>query len=559
MRSLVRFSLPALCLLLVAATARAQTVAPVNAASYANAAMPNGSIAQGSMFVAFGSGLGPASIQYPSPWPFPDNLAGTTIDVTVGNVTKRCFMVYTAAGQVAGILPSDTPIGTGTVTVRYNNAVAGTGPIKVVARSFGIFTINTQGSGPAIAVDPLNNGLVYTTTNSAAPGDYIDLWGTGLGASLNGNDDGPTQTGNIGAADVKVYVAGVEQQIIYAGRSGCCTAIDQVQFLAPNITGCFLPVVVVVGGIPSNYVTISIDPSGAACTPDSTFGGPNFSQLQNGGSFTTGSINLTRARSSYAADALGQAQTIGLISDSASASYKRVTVTNISAFGGLQQVTEIGSCTVYQYSGDNTEFQSGGSTSVYLDAGNQLSINGPGGADTLAKSQGSYFKSFGTPFPFLKPEVKAQLGGEYYEPGMTTVTAPGGTDVQAHNASVVVPQDFEWTNQPEFGAVINRANSLTVQYTGSGYDYVHIFGAAPAVIDGDNVVGAAFYCAADANAGAFTIPAAVLASLPDSPLQEGFPTGSISVGGYVLEDFDAGLDIESMTYSDSTAVIVDFN
>lgn len=545
-------------MLLLAATSGAQTVTPVNAASYANPALPNGSIAQGSMFVAFGSGLGPASIQFPSPWPFPDTLAGTTIDVTVGSVTKRCFMVYTSAGQIAGILPSDTPIGTGTMTVRFNNVVAGTGPIKVVARSFGIFTINTQGSGPAVATDPLAASAVYTTTSSAAPSDFIDIWGTGLGASLNGNDnDGAPQTGNIGAADVQVYIAGVLQPIQYAGRSGCCTAIDQVRVVAPNIIGCSLPVVVVVGGVPSNYATVSIDPSGAACTPDPLFGGPNFSQLQNGDSFTTGSINLARSRSSFSVPSLGQAQTIDSVTDIAQASYTRTTITNVAAYGGSSPVTAIGSCTVYQYSGENTEYQPGG-TSTFLDAGNQLTINGPGGNDVLAKSEGSYFKMFGSPFPFLKPEAKAQFGGTYYQPGMTTVTAPGGTGVQAHNASLVVPQGFEWTNKPAFGAAINRAAGLEVKYTGSGYDYVNIFGAA-AASTGENAVGAAFICVANAASPSFTIPAAVLMALPDSPLEEGFPTGLISVGGYVLEGFNAGLDVESMSYSDTTSVLVDFN
>lgn len=166
----------------LSALAHAQGIVPVNAGSYVNPALPNGSIAQGSMFVGFGAGLGPASIVYPSPWPFPTELAGTTIKVTVGSTTVDCFMVYTVAGQVAGILPSNTPVGTGTMTVRLNGVVKGTGPIKVVANSFGIFTINQQGFGPAVATDPLTASAVYTTTNSAAPDDFIDIWGTGLGA-----------------------------------------------------------------------------------------------------------------------------------------------------------------------------------------------------------------------------------------------------------------------------------------------------------------------------------------------------------------------------------------
>src|SRR5690606_31410994 len=139
MHAFIRGGIAALCLLLLVVPARAQSVVSVNSASYANPALPNGSIARGSMFVGFGSGLGPASIQYPSPWPFPKTLAGTAITVTVGGTTVDCFIVYTSAGQIAGILPSNTPLGAGTMTVRYNGSVAATGPVNVVANSFGIF------------------------------------------------------------------------------------------------------------------------------------------------------------------------------------------------------------------------------------------------------------------------------------------------------------------------------------------------------------------------------------------------------------------------------------
>jgi uncharacterized protein (TIGR03437 family) len=113
MQALFRLGITALCLLLLVAPAGAQSVVSVNSASYVNPALPNGSIAQGSMFIGFGSGLGPAAIQFPSPWPFPTELAGTSIKVTVDATTVDCFMVYTSAGQIAGILPSNTPLGAG--------------------------------------------------------------------------------------------------------------------------------------------------------------------------------------------------------------------------------------------------------------------------------------------------------------------------------------------------------------------------------------------------------------------------------------------------------------
>src|ERR1700752_510007 len=84
-----------------------------NAASYADPQLPGGSIAQGSIFNIFGSNMGPATIAYASTLPLPTSLSGTSINVTINGTTVACFMFYTSAGQVAAILPSNTPVGTG--------------------------------------------------------------------------------------------------------------------------------------------------------------------------------------------------------------------------------------------------------------------------------------------------------------------------------------------------------------------------------------------------------------------------------------------------------------
>lgn len=117
MHVLDRTAIAILCCLVLVPHLDAQQVVSVNSASYAHPDLPNGGIAQGSMFIGFGSGMGPASIAFPSPWPFPTELAGTSMQVTVGGQTVDCFMVYTVATQVAAILPSNTPLGDGTLTV----------------------------------------------------------------------------------------------------------------------------------------------------------------------------------------------------------------------------------------------------------------------------------------------------------------------------------------------------------------------------------------------------------------------------------------------------------
>src|SRR5215469_11466498 len=78
-----------------------------NSASYAHPAFPNGSIAQGSLFVVFGAAMGPDPIQYASSFPLPSNLMGTSVNVTVNGTTLPCPMIYTSSGQIAAILPSN--------------------------------------------------------------------------------------------------------------------------------------------------------------------------------------------------------------------------------------------------------------------------------------------------------------------------------------------------------------------------------------------------------------------------------------------------------------------
>src|SRR5438105_15012762 len=118
----------------------------LNAASYAFEGLPNSAIAQGSIFVVFGTALGPpppsgqvaTSASFPLPTVLPAS-TGTSIDVTVNGTTVHALMIYTSPTQIAAVLPSNTPVGTGTITVNYNGQASASAPITVVANSVGIF------------------------------------------------------------------------------------------------------------------------------------------------------------------------------------------------------------------------------------------------------------------------------------------------------------------------------------------------------------------------------------------------------------------------------------
>lgn len=123
-----------------------------NGASYALPGLPSSSIAQGSIFVIFGQRLGPEQKVDVDRFPLPtaNGLAGTSIQVTVAGTSVDAIMLYTLSTQVSAVLPSNTPIGTGTVTVTYNGQRSAPAPITVTRSSVGLFVFNMAGSGPAI-------------------------------------------------------------------------------------------------------------------------------------------------------------------------------------------------------------------------------------------------------------------------------------------------------------------------------------------------------------------------------------------------------------------------
>lgn len=74
--------------------AQQPTVASVvNAGSYAGDGLPNAPIAQGSLFVLFGTNMGPATLQGAPSFPLQTTLAGTTIDITVNGTTTQGIMI----------------------------------------------------------------------------------------------------------------------------------------------------------------------------------------------------------------------------------------------------------------------------------------------------------------------------------------------------------------------------------------------------------------------------------------------------------------------------------
>ncbi len=499
------------------AIAQPTVSAVVNAASNAVPGLPNSSIAEGSMFVGYGANMGSSSLVQASNYPLATNLSGTSVKVSIGGTSVDAIMIYTSAAQFAAVLPSATPVGTGTITVSYNGQTSDPAPITVVQNSFGIFAVNQAGSGAGI-VTFADYGLVGLA-KAANPGETLLIWGTGLGP-VKGNEAGGPLPGDQTSIPVEVYIGGKQAAIAYRGRSGCCTGLDQIAFVVPaGVESCNVPVVVKIGNTVSNFTSIAVAASGRTCVSAS---GMDLPTIFSGPNVSVGVVSLTRS--------ITQSSGIGGIgagikkSDGGSATFLKfkLPVGGFPAF--LVDSVSFGACTVTTISGVLTS-SLGDFSFQGLDAGPSISINGPSGMRTLSKLPGSDQTGF----------YSSMLGdtsvGNYLDPGKYTFTGTGGADVGAFTTSVNVPQPLIWTNQAAVSTV-NRGSGVQVTWSGGDPSaYVNIGGGSFAISSDSKVIGASFTCRARVNDGSFTVPPVVLLSLPVSSSFSGFAIpGSLSVG-----------------------------
>ncbi|MGO9897768.1 MAG: hypothetical protein ACLPX8_26580 [Bryobacteraceae bacterium] len=450
--------------------------------------LPNSGIAQGAFFALIGTGLGPSTPLQVQKYPLPttQGLNGTTVQVTVGSVTETCIMDYVSAGQVNAILPSATPVGTGTITLSY---LGGTSSIAVtvLAANFAMVTLNGAGTGPGVVTD-LNYNVI-TMINPAHPGQILTLWGSGLGAVTGDETEPPTQV-DLGTG-VQVFVGNQPATVLYGGR-GSSPALDQIDFTVPAgiSVGCKVSIVVLVKGVTGNVTTTSIAPAGQTTCGDS-FGFLTAANLQTAaakGSLNLGGVVVSRIATS---------------NDSLLGYFGNYPLNSlIRSYGGYYGPS-IGSCLAYEVGGTDIDTALADPIQpAYLNAGTDLEIKGPGGAQTIPVSSAGYFAADLA----IAPAV-------YIEPGSYTVAnGSGGSNVGAFNWSLTLPAYVVPTNIP---TTVNRAQDLTLTWTGgSGLSVASIFLASGVPVALPLSSWAFIVCDADASSGTFTVPSTILNLLP---------------------------------------------
>jgi len=122
------------------------------------AGFSNSGIAQGAIFFIVGTGMATpgttAVVQNACGANLPTTINGASVKVTVGSTTVTPSLYYSQPTAVAAILPSNTPLGAGTVTVTYNNQTSNSYSIQVVASAMGFDAYDQTGTGLGVASNP---------------------------------------------------------------------------------------------------------------------------------------------------------------------------------------------------------------------------------------------------------------------------------------------------------------------------------------------------------------------------------------------------------------------
>jgi hypothetical protein len=195
-----------------------------------------------------------------------------------------------------------------------------------------------------VAQNDTQGGEFLSLTSAANPGEYLTLWGSGLGP-VSGDETQYQAPNNLTNVPIEVDIGGVSATVTYHGRS-VYPGVDQINVIVPaGVAGCKGSVVVTAGGVPSNFATIPVATSGRMCsdpklapiTPE------EYQKLLGLDNVNVGTLSLMKLATIYP-------QSGGVTGDLAYATFRQYTAQQFSSSVFLQRPS-IGGCLV-TYSGE---------------------------------------------------------------------------------------------------------------------------------------------------------------------------------------------------------------
>ncbi len=256
----------------------------VNAASLVPVGMLGHALGPGSLATIFGQNLAVETVTG-SP-PYSTMLGGTS--VTIGGVAAP--LLYVSPRQINFQLPMPTTalgygsrIGYTRAPVIVTSRAGASEPLSVDLYDYGpgIFTLDGSGCGRGAVLNVKADGTVSlnSPTDSASPGDFLEIFATGLGMPYASIPDGyPSPPGpylGIGQAGGAGF-DGVGVIGTYVGRAPGLVGVDQVNVQISDSVrdGCNVPMATGALFLSTQQVLVSIRRGGGACVdpPQQSFG-----------------------------------------------------------------------------------------------------------------------------------------------------------------------------------------------------------------------------------------------------------------------------------------------
>jgi uncharacterized protein (TIGR03437 family) len=239
------------------------------AKSAVSAANPTGgnNLSVRSIASVYGVNLAPTTQVADLAPPLPGSLGGTALSMLNGSQFIPVFFV--SPTQINFQVPFITT-GAQQLTITQGTQSI-TIPVTLVNYAPALFSTNAQGTGQA-SVTIANTSTVaapvgtFPGSRPAQIGEYISIYCTGLGPSNNQPGLGSASPSNPLAttqAQPTVTIGGVSAPVIFSGLAPGYVGLYQVNAQVPATapTGVAVPIVLTIGGVTSNIVTIAVDPA----------------------------------------------------------------------------------------------------------------------------------------------------------------------------------------------------------------------------------------------------------------------------------------------------------
>ena len=404
---------------------------------------------------------------------------GATDARELGTLTSQAsFGGY--ATDFTALIPSDTPLGQAEVLAVTASGKSFSATVWIAASDFGVFTKAGAGYDAAVAQVWRNTPTLVSLTRPAQAGDWVTLWGTGLGSA---------------ASTVQVNVAGIGVAPVYAGPAPGLPGVDQINFQFPAGVpdDCYIPLAVEWNGRLGNFTSIAASSGPGACHHRLGLSSDALAMLDRGG-------QVSVSQSWVHSDVMPNPVT--------GVTYQRYDTVSLDFWqydaAGVQLVTGLWNNTV---AGCQLDLN-GGTTVGFVvearpfDAGRPV-VTGPGGVRIVMDGDIGHYSTApsDTSYPLASLPASPFVAGDW------AVEAPGGMNGDAFRTALRVPAPLQWLNRARVSPV-SRTSDLTLEWDATGYTNSEW-------MRGSVGVGAASVtCQAPATAGSITIPASLIAQLP---------------------------------------------